>query len=35
VIAALAKLAVSIITMQWINATVRNAAFAPAFLGSP
>ena len=23
-----------IVTMQWINATVRNAAFAPAFFGS-
>jgi uncharacterized membrane protein len=23
-----------IITMQWINATVRNAAFAPAFFGA-
>ena len=23
-----------ILTMQWINATVRNAAFAPAFFGS-
>jgi uncharacterized membrane protein len=23
-----------IVTMQWINATVRNAAFAPAFFGA-
>ena len=23
-----------VVTMQWINATVRNAAFAPAFFGS-
>ena len=23
-----------IVTMQWINATVRNVAFAPAFFGS-